>query len=465
MPTHHSAPSTFSTTSNRLGTGAIVSSIRRLGVERGGPPSQLRSESTDDLVSTATSYLTALRLRAVSALTTSLTSKERDEILKSLNAVDGQMAEEESRRSIGEAVASAVQKEAATNESKWAREREIIEARSKHASEERIKYEIALAERRRGLEQWQKEVAAEKKSAEEKPKEAQQQQQQDVEHTFEATSIGPDEEDKTVHPILGTALLDLGYKRIHIVSARCLASIPVWEKQRVYRHDRAKAMAADKARSAHTGLPGIIALHEAVDGQLAILDGQHRVGMMAILEGKVKVGGTKDKEKAESTDPGFDIDLDTILVEVFPHRNPEKYPKHAEDIFVEINKAEPVKLVDLPGVANVAERKIINGAAEALKDSFPEMFKPSTRCRQPHLNLDNLRDALFSSDVLKRHSLKSDKALVDWMMEKNALLAKEFAVQGANGSRTASKSVSKSALAKAEKFNFFLGLDSTWLYQ
>mmetsp|Transcript_9366 Transcript_9366/g.20067 ORF Transcript_9366/g.20067 Transcript_9366/m.20067 type:complete len:482 (+) Transcript_9366:56-1501(+) len=463
VPTH-SAPSTFSTTSSRLGTGAIVSSIRRLGVERGGPPSQLRSESTDDLVSTATSYLTALRLRAVSALTTSLTSKERDEILKSLNAVDGQVAEEESRRSIGEAVASAVQKEAATNESKWAREREIIEARSKQAAEERIKYEIALAERRRGLEQWQKEVAAEKESAEEKPKEAQQQQQQDVEYTFEdsAPGIGPDEENKTIHPILGTALLDLGYKRIHTVSARCLASIPVWEKQRVYRHDRAKAMAADKARSTHTGLPGIITLHEAMDGQLAILDGQHRVGMMAILEGKVKVGG---KDKSESTDPGFDIDLDTILVEVFPHKNPEKYPKHAEDIFVEINKAEPVKLVDLPGVANVAERKIINGAAEALKNSFPEMFKPSTRCRQPHLNLDNLRDALFSSDVLKRHSLKSDKALVDWMMEKNALLAKEFAAQGANGGRTASKSVSKSALAKAEKFNFFLGLDSTWLYQ
>ena len=438
---------------------AAVLEIRR--PKSGGPSSQLQSNSSGDLVSTATSYLKAFRLRAVSALTTSLTMKERDEVLKSLNAVDGQMAEEESRRSIGEAVAAALRKEAATNESKWAREREVIEARAKLAAEERIKYEIALAERRRGLEQWQKEVAAEKRESAEESQQQQQLQRQEEERFIKnsVTNIGPDaEEEKKAHPILGTPLVDLGYKRIHTVSARCLASIPVWEKQRVYRHDRAKAMALDKVKSAHTGLPGIITLHEAPDGQLAILDGQHRVGMMAILEEKLKSG----RMDAESV---FDIDLDTVLIEVFPHRNPETYPKHAEDIFVEINKAEPVKLVDLPGVAKVADRKIINGAAESLNTSFPEMFKPSTRCRAPHLNLDNLRDALFSSDVLKRHSLKSDKALVDWMMEKNAELAKEFAAQGANGSRAASKSVSKSALAKAEKFNFFLGLDSTWLYR
>jgi hypothetical protein len=159
------------------------------------------------------------------------------------------------------------------------------------------------------------------------------------------------------------------------------------------------------------------------------------------------------------------LDLDRILVEVFPNLDPESRPKHAEDIFVEINKAEPVKLVDLPGVAKGSERKIIDGAADSLRNKYPDMFKPSQRCRAPHLNLDNLRDALFASDVLKRHSIKSDKALLNWMEEKNMEMAARFAEQGANGSKTASKNVSKSSLAKAEKFQFFLGLDSSWLYQ
>lgn len=261
------------------------------------------------------------------------------------------------------------------------------------------------------------------------------------------------EEDENAHPILGRPMVDLGYKRVHTVSARALSAVPIWERQRVYRHDRARTMASDKMKSLDTGLPGIITLHEDTDGQLSILDGQHRVGMMAILQDK--------RDKVEDSL----LDLDRILVEVFPNVAPESRPKHAEDIFVEINKAEPVKLVDLPGVATGSERKVIDGAADALRSKYPEMFKPSQRCRAPHLNLDNMRDALFASDVLKRHSIKSDKALLNWMEEKNMEMAARFAEQGANGSKTASKNVSKSALAKAEKFQFFLGLDSSWLYQ
>lgn len=404
------------------------------------PPKPNKSSSNvndgSSILSSATSYLTALRLRAVSALTTSLTDVEREEILGKLNAVDKRGAEVQAQKSIGEAVAEAQAKEAATSESKWKREREEIEKKAEQAAQERIKHEIALAKaeaatRRKEMEIWKSELEAEKAKEEEQ------------EHADEGD----------FHPILGRPMVDLGYKRVHTVSARALAAVPIWEKQRVYRHDRARTMASDKMKSLDTGLPGIITLHEDCDGQLSILDGQHRVGMMAILQ-----------EKKEKVDNSL-LDLDRILVEVFPVLDPESRPKHAEDIFVEINKAEPVKLVDLPGVAKGSERKIIDGAADSLRSKYPDMFKPSQRCRAPHLNLDNLRDALFASDVLKRHSIKSDKALLSWMEEKNMETAARFADQGANGSKTASKSVSKSALAKAEKFQFFLGLDSSWLYQ
>ena len=40
------------------------------------------------------------------------------------------------------------------------------------------------------------------------------------------------------------------------------------------------------------------------------------------------------------------------------------------------------------------------GAASHFHNAFPAMFSPSQKCRAPHLNLDNLRDALFASDVV-----------------------------------------------------------------
>ena len=71
-------------------------------------------------------------------------------------------------------------------------------------------------------------------------------------------------------------------------------------------------------------------------------------------------------------------------------------------IFTEINKAEPVKLLDLPGGTIKRTRDIIDHAASHFADSYPHMFSTSTRCRPPHLNLDNLRDALFASKVIQR---------------------------------------------------------------
>ena len=97
------------------------------------------------------------------------------------------------------------------------------------------------------FEKWE----AERKKAEEKPLEG------DTPAYVPDTSIAEE-----VHPVLGTVLADLGHKRVHVVSAETLATIPIWKKQRIYRHDRAKGMASDKMKTLHLGMPGIIALHE-----------------------------------------------------------------------------------------------------------------------------------------------------------------------------------------------------------
>jgi hypothetical protein len=130
----------------------------------------------------------------------------------------------------------------------------------------------------------------------------------------------------------------------------------------------------------------------------------------------------------------------------------------AEDIFVEINKSEPIKLVDMPGVAKAGDRKVITSAAAKLHEQYPEMFKASQQCRVPHLNVDNLRDALFASEVLKRHEIKTAASLIQWMQAQNEVLAAKYQ------DPTAAGKVSATALEKAQKFDFYLGMESSWLY-
>ena len=157
-------------------------------------------------------------------------------------------------------------------------------------------------------------------------------------------------------------------------------------------------------------------------------------------------------EKSKNT-----MNLNELLVEVFPQSSSSS-TSHAEDLFIEINKAEPVKLVDMPRVVKSKDKDIIDDAANQLFETFPEMFKPSQRCRPPHLNVDNLRDAIFTANILKQHSITSSSALYDWIMQRNEELAKTFVHD-----YSLNMGVSQSALEKAKEYNFFIGLDMSWL--
>ena len=103
------------------------------------------------------------------------------------------------------------------------------------------------------------------------------------------------------------------------------------------------------------------------------MDGQHRVGMLQVLQ-----------ERTVHTD----FDFDKILVEVYPQpvtsggtEVDASQVDYAQEIFTEVNKAEPVKLVDMPGVAKSSHRNIINEGATRLQERFPNMFSDSQRCR------------------------------------------------------------------------------------
>eukprot|EP00978_Attheya_sp_CCMP212_P001914 scaffold3990_cov54-Attheya_sp.AAC.2 len=415
------------------------------------------------LLDVATGYLAELRLRAAKVLSSSLSLDERGRLLTSIRAVDEAAAREDTRKSIGEAVAAAVAKEAEKKASKKGNtnavpltgiQEEEIRKQAEAAAMARVQSDLLIQERRLALERWRREL--------EKEKEQEQRQQATKilkEGAKAVIDIVPEkvEESKVeehAHPILGPAVVDLKYKRVHLVKASALAAIPIWEKQRAYRHERAKVMANDKLKTVNLGLPGIIALHEDKEGKLSILDGQHRVGMMAILQQKAEASDSESASRVVET-----LDMERVLVEVFPFTEHSE-SSHATDIFTEINKAEPVKLVDMPGVAKGQDRRIINKAASSLQEEYSPMFKPSQRCRPPHLNMDNLRDAIFAADVLDRHTIKSQKALVGWLLEQNEKLCKKYTAKGV----ALPSNVTPKMLEKAIQYNFFLGLESSWLY-
>jgi hypothetical protein len=452
-------------------------------------------------------FFVALRWGAANALTAALPEEQRKVLLDRMDpeppkylmnpspkggdlakaASDHDEEEVLIKNSVNEAVATAVAVQS-QREKKWEQEKEQILAMAEEAATKRVETDFAIQKQR--LEQEQRalqestqiaklELEVEKKTLaiqaarelkakedafkkELEEREAELREEIEKEMAVAAIANGTAALDTSgfhklpEHPVLGKAIQDLGYKRMHLVSAEKLATIPVWKKQRIYRHERAKAMAADKLKTLHLGLPGVICLHEEENGKLSILDGQHRVGMMKIIQEKQDQEKKGNAGKPKSSDY---VDLDNVLVEVYPQNSKIRPADHAQDIFMEINKAEPIKLVDMPGMATAKDRNMISQAVYKLEDQYPTMFSPSQRCRAPNVNVDNLRDNVFAANVIKRHNIKSASQLLDWMLQENDRLEKKFA-----NDLNAQADVSATAWKKAFTNKFYLGLESNWLY-
>lgn len=109
--------------------------------------------------------------------------------------------------------------------------------------------------------------------------------------------------DEATHPMLGTLISDLGYKKgacvrgwraapltltqatdsastvqpVYCASIRQLGDCPIWESQRILRRDRAESIAAEKRKKGFpVQIPGIITIYSLPDGSFKLLDGQHR---------------------------------------------------------------------------------------------------------------------------------------------------------------------------------------------
>ena len=181
--------------------------------------------------STVSNFWGNLRRQAATALTSSMTAEEKTELLEKMGhlnvdaASKQQRAEEEEKaatatstkddtdeavlvqKSIEEAVAQARMEEAQMQEQRWNQEKEQLLAEAEQAAMKRVQNELRIQK----FQKWQRDVNKAKETAATVPE------------------IAEAEESNEAHPLLGAALVDLGYKRVHLASAKHLATIQVWK--------------------------------------------------------------------------------------------------------------------------------------------------------------------------------------------------------------------------------------------
>ena len=177
-------------------------------------------------------------------------------------------------------------------------------------------------------------------------------------------------------------------------------------------------------------------------GSISLISRLCFIGMLNILAEKKELKGK--------------FDFDKILVEVYSQPKNISADEYATTIFAEINKAQPATLVDMPGVVKPEDLEIINRAVTNISEKYEAMFKPSTKCRRPHLNIDNVRNELFVNGVLDRNDIKSAKDLEEWMLTKNHEIMMRYEQDEA-----ARKKI-EGIYKKAQEHGFFLGLDDNW---
>ena len=93
-------------------------------------------------------------------------------------------------------------------------------------------------------------------------------------------------------------------------------------------------------------------------------------------------GGGAFSRLVEATNDGHD-DF-PVVVEVYPVSSEAE----AKALYLEVNKGESVKEIDLPDAIAPERKGHIDWASEALRTRFSDMFKPSERCRVPHMHKD-----------------------------------------------------------------------------
>lgn len=107
---------------------------------------------------------------------------------------------------------------------------------------------------------------------------------------------------------------------------------------------------------------------------------------------------------------------------------------------------------------------IITEGVTTLSSQYGEMFKPTSRCKIPHVNIDVLRDELFTSNFLLVRHIQTTDQLLEALKDVNEELHQQYQTIAENESNPSYTKSFQTALKKAQKFHFYLGMDKQWIY-
>ena len=222
------------------------------------------------------------------------------------------------------------------------------------------------------------------------------------------------------------------------VPARWLASIPIWEGNRVMDEAHLADLIASITNPRDIQGPFSVVEYTAEDGsrQRKIIDGQHRLGVIA----------NYFITAPEATD--FPVLVRRYMV-----------PDHAAvvAIFQQINHAKPMEYRGSPterlhDIVRAMAREFIG---ERAKGGIVALVRSG--CNRPALSTENLEMALKAYKIHERGDL-TPAAVVDHARKMNGIYAEDPA-------RIPVVSVSASIMNKADEYGFYLGLDPrcAWL--
>uniref|UniRef100_A0A7S0LP73 Uncharacterized protein n=1 Tax=Coccolithus braarudii TaxID=221442 RepID=A0A7S0LP73_9EUKA len=260
------------------------------------------------------------------------------------------------------------------------------------------------------------------------------------------------------HPQFGILLIDLGFKKVYSASARTLVnSVPLWSKQRPCNEGRVDEIVRSKSKDpAFIGavmcfeFEGMIQPSLKCPQPVGIFDGQHRVRAAAKLLESDDFVLCEDEATRSSSSAGGQYRDFPLVVEVYSVNS----ETDIKALYLEVNKGESVKEIDLPDAIAPARKLVIDTAVDSIVHRWPEMFKPSERCRPPHLHKDTLRNRLFQHPATMH--VENATELVSNVTKINEKLAK---LPKAHWAPRVHRS-----LEKAKANHCYLGLDDySWL--
>ncbi|CAM9872229.1 unnamed protein product [Scytosiphon promiscuus] len=209
------------------------------------------------------------------------------------------------------------------------------------------------------------------------------------------------------HPVLGNFVADLGYKRIYVTSIEALVKASVWEKSRtlhpvhsaeIFKAKKLEAQRLEVRRIKEgkkptenlraKGMPGIFTLYKRPllpltkknqQYVLGIVDGQHRLDALLML-----------------TEEGmWDPAERNVVVEVLDVAD----DRGIEEIFAEINSAEPIEIdLSIPGPDDI--QRCADEVVLHLYKEYRVMFG-GERIRPPSLHASTFKQNLRSPSAVQ----------------------------------------------------------------